>query len=36
MNWYLQSGKESDIASSTRIRFSRNIKGYKFNLTKNH
>ncbi len=34
MNWYLQSGKESDIASSTRIRFSRNIKGYKFNLTK--
>ena len=34
MNWYLQSGKESDIAINTRIRFSRNIKGYKFNLDK--
>lgn len=33
MNWYLQSGKESDIAINTRIRFSRNIQGYKFNLT---
>mgnify|MGYP001666068063 CR=1 FL=1 len=28
MNWYLQSGKESDVAISTRIRFSRNINGY--------
>ena len=31
MNWYLQSGKESDVAISTRIRFSRNINGYSFN-----
>ena len=33
MNWYLQSGKESDIAINTRIRFSRNIKGYNFHLS---
>ena len=33
MNWYLQSGKESDVAISTRIRFSRNINGYSFNLS---
>ena len=33
MNWYLQSGKESDIAINTRIRFSRNIQGYRFNLS---
>lgn len=33
MNWYLQSGKESDVAISTRIRFSRNINGYGFNLS---
>ena len=32
MNWYLQSGKESDIAINTRIRFSRNIQGYNFHL----
>ena len=32
MNWYLQSGKDSDVAKSTRIRFSRNLKGFKFNL----
>ena len=25
MNWYLQSGKDSDVVLSTRIRFSRNI-----------
>ena len=36
MNWYLQSGKDSDIAISTRIRMARNINGFKFNLkTKN-
>lgn len=34
MNWYLQSGKESDVAINTRIRFSRNIAGYKFKLNK--
>ena len=33
MNWYLQSGKESDVVISTRIRFSRNINGYSFNLS---
>lgn len=32
MNWYLQSGKDSDVAKSTRIRFARNIQGFKFNL----
>lgn len=32
MNWYLQSGKDSDVVTSTRIRFVRNLKGYKFNL----
>lgn len=36
MNWYLQSGRESDVVTSTRIRFARNIQGFKFNLkTKN-
>ncbi len=33
MNWYMQSGKESDVAISTRIRFARNLNGFKFNLT---
>ncbi len=32
MNWYLQSGKDSDVAISTRIRFARNLNGFKFNL----
>ena len=32
MNWYLQSGKDSDVVLSTRIRFARNIQGFKFNL----
>lgn len=32
MNWYLQSGKESDVIISTRIRFARNLQGFKFNL----
>lgn len=30
LNWYLQSGNESDVVSSTRIRFARNIKGFPF------
>ena len=30
LNWYLQSGKDSDIVTSTRIRIARNIKGTKF------
>ena len=29
-NWYLQNGKESDVVISTRVRLSRNIKGFKF------
>ena len=33
MNWYMQSGKESDVAISTRIRFARNLNGFKFNLS---
>lgn len=32
MNWYLQSGKESDVVTSTRIRFSRNLQGFQFNI----
>lgn len=32
MNWYLQSGKDSDVVTSTRIRFARNLRGFKFNL----
>ena len=32
MNWYLQSSENSDVVKSTRIRFSRNINGFKFNL----
>ena len=32
MNWFLQSGKESDVITSTRIRFARNIQGFRFNL----
>lgn len=32
MNWYLQSGKESDVVTSTRIRFARNLSEFKFNI----
>lgn len=32
MNWYLESGKDSDVVISTRIRFARNLKKYKFNI----
>lgn len=32
MNWYLQSGKDSDVVISSRIKFSRNLKDFKFNL----
>lgn len=34
MNWYLQSGNDSDVARSTRIRFARNLNDFKFNLKK--
>lgn len=34
MNWYMQSGKDSDVAISTRIRLARNISGFRFNLEK--
>ena len=30
LNWYLQSGNESDVVFSTRIRLARNIKDYPF------
>lgn len=30
MNWYMQSGKDSDVIMSTRIRISRNIEGIPF------
>ena len=33
MNWYLQSNENSDVAISTRVKFARNINGFKFNLT---
>ena len=32
MNWYLQSGKESDVVTSTRIRFARNLSDFKFEI----
>lgn len=34
MNWYLQSGKDSDVVISTRIRYARNFRNYKFGITK--
>lgn len=30
LNWYLQSGNEGDVVSSTRIRIARNLKGFPF------
>ena len=30
MNWYLDIGENSDVVTSTRIRFARNISGYNF------
>lgn len=30
LNWYLQSGKESDVVLSSRIRFARNLKDFNF------
>lgn len=32
MNWYMQSGKDSDVVVSTRVRFARNLSGFKFKL----
>ncbi len=32
MNWYLQSSENSDVARSTRIRLSRNLHDFRFNL----
>ena len=32
MNWYLQNGKDGDVAKSTRIRLVRNLAEYRFNL----
>ena len=31
MNWYLDTGENSDIVTSTRIRFARNLSNYRFN-----
>jgi len=31
MNWYLDTGNNSDIVTSTRIRFARNLSNYRFN-----
>lgn len=33
MNWYMQTGENGDVAISTRIRFARNLNGFRFNLT---
>ncbi len=30
MSWYFENGPESDVVVSTRIRFARNLRGYKF------
>ncbi len=30
MNWYLESGKDSDIVISSRVRLARNLKDFKF------
>lgn len=30
MNWYLQSGKQSDVVCNTKIEYSRNFRNYKF------
>ena len=30
LNWYLQSGKDSDVIVSSRIRLARNIANYPF------
>lgn len=30
LNWYLQSGKDSDVIISSRIRLARNISNYPF------
>ena len=32
MNWYLQSGKESDVAFNSKIQLARNINGYPFEI----
>ena len=34
MNWYLQSGKESDVVFSAKIMYIRNFRNYRFNITK--
>ena len=30
MNWYMQSGKDSDVVISTKIRYARNLRNYRF------
>ncbi|MCI9063421.1 MAG: ATP--guanido phosphotransferase [Clostridia bacterium] len=32
MNWYLQSGKDSDVVISTRIRYARNFRNHRFGI----
>lgn len=31
MNWYLQSGKDSDVVLNNKVTFSRNLRNFKFN-----
>ena len=35
MNWYLQSNSDSDVTISTKIKFERNLKDFKFNVNNN-
>ena len=34
MNWYLDVNENSDVVKSTKIKFSRNLSEFKFNLKK--
>ena len=34
MNWYLQGGNNQDVVKSIRIRYLRNLRDFKFNLSK--
>jgi len=32
MNWYLQSGRDSDVVISTKVRYARNLRNYRFGI----
>lgn len=34
MNWYLQSENDSDVVISTRVRYARNFRNFKFNINR--